>query len=124
MSQLIEFSSAGKLLAQIQNPVVKWGAGGEDPATTSGQFLAEIIATSARVLLILGGLAVFIFLAWGAFSWITSGGDKGKVEEARNRITAAIIGLTILFASFALVAFVFPMLGFEILNLELPDNLN
>jgi len=37
----------------------------------------------------------FLFLLWGGIQWITSGGDKAKYEEARNRITAALIGLAI-----------------------------
>jgi hypothetical protein len=38
----------------------------------------------------------------GAISWITSGGDKGKIEDARNKITAAVIGILILASAWAL----------------------
>lgn len=51
-------------------------------------------------------LLVFLYIVWGGITWITSGGDKGKTEEARNRITAAVVGLIILLASFAILQLV------------------
>jgi hypothetical protein len=37
----------------------------------------------------------------GGIFWITAGGDKGKIEEARERITGAVIGLAIVASSWA-----------------------
>jgi hypothetical protein len=55
---------------------------------------------------ILAALAAFIYLIWGGVAWITSGGDKGKTEEARNRIQAAILGLFIVFATWAVFSII------------------
>lgn len=41
-------------------------------------------------------LLVLVFLILGAFNWITSGGDKEKVKNARGLIVNALIGLAIL----------------------------
>lgn len=50
------------------------------------------------ILIYVAAAVVFVFmLLWGAWDFITSGGEKEKVQEARNRIMYAIIGL-ILFA--------------------------
>jgi hypothetical protein len=38
----------------------------------------------------------------GGIKYITAGGDKGKVEEAKTSITHAITGLTIVAASWAI----------------------
>lgn len=106
------------------NPVVKIFGG--DPTTgtsETGSLLANLIATLWTVLLSLGGIAVLVFLLMGAVNWITAGGDKAKVEAARDRITNAIIGMAILFASMAVVNFLGPAIGFDILNLNLPNNL-
>lgn len=109
-------------LTQITNPVINPELGTQG-AEGSPDALANLIGTLWRVFLTLGALAVLIFIAWGAFSWITSGGDKAQVEAARNRIINAIIGMAILFSLIALVAYLFPMLGFDILNPVIENNL-
>jgi hypothetical protein len=48
-----------------------------------------------RIAFVVAVILTFVFLLWGGIQWITSGGDKAKYEEARNRITAALIGLAI-----------------------------
>jgi len=46
---------------------------------------------------------LFQFLV-GGLSWITSGGDKGKLEQARNRLTNAFIGLVVVIAGWSILA--------------------
>jgi lipopolysaccharide/colanic/teichoic acid biosynthesis glycosyltransferase len=50
-------------------------------------------------------------LIWGAIKWITSGGDKGKVDAARNTIVAAVIGLIVLLLSFVIINFAIQIVG-------------
>jgi len=71
--------------------------------------------------LIISALLVLFFLLSGGFDWITSGGDKGKTEKARDKITAAVIGLIIVAASFAILNLVIRFLGFSSLN-DIFDN--
>jgi len=67
----------------------------------------------ASLLIAIIVLLVFFQLIMGGFSWITSGGDKGKTDEARNRLVAAIIGLLIIAASYAVLVVLLRFLGFE-----------
>lgn len=67
--------------------------------TDIGLLISNIIS----VAMVLAGLIVFAFLVWGGVQWITSGGDKAGVEAARNRITAALIGLVIVAAAYAIM---------------------
>jgi len=53
----------------------------------------------------LGIIAVLIIL-WGGFTWMTAGGDEGKVDEAKKIITAGVIGLIIVILSYAIARFV------------------
>lgn len=64
--------------------------------------IGVFITRSIEISLMVGSILVFAYLAWGAIDWITSGGDKGKAESARNKITAALLGLTILASAWAL----------------------
>jgi hypothetical protein len=67
-----------------------------------------------NVVLTIGTVAVLFYLIWGGLDWITSGGDKGKTESARNKITAAIIGLIILISSWAILTFVQSLLNINV----------
>lgn len=64
----------------------------------------EIITFLVRFFFFIAGLAALIFLILGALSWITSSGDKEKVEAAQKKIQAAVIGLVVLVAVVSLVA--------------------
>lgn len=75
--------------------------------------LGSLLSSLLTIVMALAALAVFLFLIWGAFEWITSGGDKGKTESARNKITSAIIGLIVLAASYAILMLLLQILGFQ-----------
>lgn len=64
-----------------------------------------------QVALIVSVLLVLFQLVYAGVNWITSGGDKGKTDSARSRIVAAIIGLVIVVASWAIFLFVLQLLG-------------
>ncbi len=69
-----------------------------------------------NVVMLIAALLVFAYMIWGGIEWITSGGDKSKAESARNKLTAAIIGLVIVAASYAVVTMVIQFLGFGSFN--------
>jgi len=50
-------------------------------------------------------IAVLIILM-GGFKWMTAGGNEEKVEEAKKMIIAGIVGLAVIFTSFAIATFV------------------
>lgn len=64
--------------------------------------LGEYVSRIVNVLLIIAAIASFVYLVLGGLQWITAGGDKGKIEEARNRITGALVGLAITAAAWAI----------------------
>lgn len=75
--------------------------------------IGALLSALLTFVMLVAVLLVFIYLIWGAIEWITSGGDKGKAESARNKITAAIIGLIVLAASYAILQLALYLLGFE-----------
>jgi hypothetical protein len=72
-------------------------------------FALQLIITIALLL-------VLFNLIMAGFQWITSGGDKGKVDAARQRIVAALVGILILSAAYALAQLVAYLLGFDSFN--------
>jgi hypothetical protein len=56
----------------------------------------------------------FIFMILiGGYTWMSSMGDKHKLEQARDRIVYAMIGLVIVVASWALLALVGLFFGWD-----------
>ena len=78
--------------------------------------IGALIDKALKFVMVLGALLVFMYLIWGGIEWITSGGDKTKTESARNKITAAVLGLIILAASWAILGLVLQFLGVGDLN--------
>lgn len=72
------------------------------------------IATWAAqwILGIVGSLTLLMFI-YGGFIFLISGGSKEKISEAKKIITAAVIGLIIVFASYMIIRFVVSALGME-----------
>jgi hypothetical protein len=84
--------------------------------------ISSVIEGVLSFVMVIAALLVFLYLIWGGIEWITSGGDKGKTESARNKITAAVIGLVVLAASYAILQLMLAFLGFSDLNDALKIN--
>jgi hypothetical protein len=82
------------------------------PGTGYATDLGSIINFVLRIVMIIAVLLVFFYLVLGGIEWITSGGEKGKTEAARNKITSAVVGLIILAASYAILTLLLSYLGF------------
>lgn len=63
----------------------------------------EVLTFLIRTFFIIGGIMALLFLLLGAFSWISSGGNKESVDKAREKIQAAIIGVILIFVVLAVV---------------------
>jgi hypothetical protein len=58
----------------------------------------------------------------GAIGWISAGGDKAKLEQARSKLSNALIGIIIVFMALVLLSAIGALLGINILNLGLIIN--
>lgn len=94
--------------------------------TPTGFFsdIGTLLSGLLNIVIIIAALLVFVYLILGGIEWITSGGDKGKTESARNKITSAIIGLIVLAASWAILTIVLNFLGYTNLQDVLNQNIN
>ncbi|OGK16244.1 hypothetical protein A2774_04640 [Candidatus Roizmanbacteria bacterium RIFCSPHIGHO2_01_FULL_39_12c] len=72
------------------------------PPTGAPTDLGNFTGGAIRIFIIVAGFALLIYLFWGAFDWITSGGDKEKLTKAQNKITQAIIGMILVVAALAI----------------------
>ena len=107
------------LIAAINNPVLDVGYGGG--ASDGAGALTSYIILLWRTLIVLGGLAALLFFLWGALDWIIAGGDEGKVQSARKKMTGAIIGFVILASTVAILTFVGQLIGYDFLEITFPS---
>lgn len=91
---------------------------GTDAPTLSG--LNDIYTNVVQVVLILGGIVLFILLLSGGFKFITSGGDPKAVEGAKKTLTYAVGGLVLLAGSYLLLKLISDVTGVQsILNFSI-----
>ena len=65
--------------------------------------LSTFLSFAIRGAFIIAGLLALVFLITGAIAWVTSGGNKENVDKARDKITAAILGILILAGVLAII---------------------
>ncbi len=89
-------------------PPAAMNIGGPDPVAGLGKF----IAFGINMFILAAGMFFLLYLLWGAFDWISSGGEKEKITKAQNKITNALIGMTLIFVVLAVfIAFAGNSLG-------------
>ncbi len=85
---------------------------------TSGFFgytcIGHLVSNLVAAAFIVSGVAFFVIFVMGGVQYLTSGGDKGKTGEAQGRITAALIGLTIVASSWAIYKLVLYFFGINL----------
>jgi hypothetical protein len=69
-------------------------------------YITCLIPALLNVATYIGIIIFFIIFLIGGINWITSGGDKVKVEMARSKITHAVIGLIILLSLIFVIIFI------------------
>ncbi len=82
----------------------------------TGMTIGGIISGAISLVLLVVALVFFFVLIMGGLKWVMSGGDQKNVEAARNQITNALIGLAIVFATFAIMKLIEIIFGISILG--------
>lgn len=86
-----------------------------------GLTIPSLISALIRLAVIVAAIVFFFILVIGGIRWIASGGDKAQTEAARNQITAALVGLVIVFAAWAIVALINTFFHVDIFSLAIPS---
>lgn len=95
--------------------------GGNFANLASGNMtLPKIVSLVLQILLVFASLVFFVMLLVGGIRWILSGGDKTNTQNARSQITAALIGLVIVFSAWIIAGLIGTIFHIDIFNLELP----
>jgi hypothetical protein len=117
MPKKIRIFSIGVLLTLIfcfSFPLVTQGAlslrtGLHDFKTSSdigGAPIGVVVGRVVKVLLGVLGLVCLVIFVIAGFQWMTSGGNKEKIQGAQKSMSAAIIGLIIVIVAWAAIDFI------------------
>ncbi len=74
--------------------------------TSTGDNLTDIITLIVNIISVVVGVIAVIMIIWGGAKYITSGGESGKITNAKNTIIYALIGLVIVALAQVIVHFV------------------
>jgi hypothetical protein len=112
MKKVLSFFSLFLVFSLIAAPVLAQDLG-EDllnefqgEAGIGDASIAEVTGSVVKAILsVLGLVALIIFIIAG-FQWMTSGGNKEKIQGAQKLMGAAVIGLIIIIIAWAATHFV------------------
>lgn len=88
-------------------------------STNGASGLAKVVSGIIGIITIAASIWFMFQLLVGGLNWLSSGGEKQKLTEARDRITNAFIGLIVVVAAWGIIALTGQFLGFELLNPEI-----
>jgi len=83
-----------------------------DPGNDATTFLTDIISTVVGLMTLIAGIFFFFILLSGAIGWISSGGDRQKIESARQRVFNGVIGIVVVVAAIFIIQIVGGVIGF------------
>ena len=83
-----------------------------------------LLSSAMNILFAVAGIAAFFYLLWGGIQYINAGGDKEGTDKARKKLTAALVGLAIVFSVYALLSIISTLFGVELLTLPIKPLIN
>ena len=79
---------------------------GEAAGFSTTATIPVIVARLIRTVISITGILAVLLIIFGGFKFMTAAGDPTKIQSAKRVITNAVIGLVIVFASFAITQFI------------------
>ncbi len=73
----------------------------------------DLLGQIAKTIKVALGTLVIIFMSlliYAGFKWLTSGGNEQRIADAKKMISAALIGVVIIFFAYAITVFVFNLI--------------
>lgn len=84
--------------------------------------ISNIISAGIQILLIVTAIILLFVLIGGGIAVITSGGgDSQRQARGQQAVTAALIGLLIVFGAWAIINLINIFFGINILQLNIPN---
>ncbi len=86
------------------------------------QCLEPLFQSVVVAIVSLVGGALFIMLLIGGFRFLVSGGDQKKLEQAKNTLTSAIIGVVVIVVAYLILRTIQVFTGVEVTKFIVPSS--
>lgn len=96
------------------NPSDPTGGNKNNAVATIAAF-AFLMGNIIAVFTVVAGLVFIVQFLIGGFNWLTSSGDKAKLETAQQKLINSVVGLAIVVSAYAIVSLVGAIVGIDIL---------
>ncbi len=107
---LCQSSLVGTTFGKIQAPAPLAGFLSKDPSGAGA--ISDFVSRLIILFFSIAGIVLIFMLLWGAFGWLTSGGEKEKLSAAQQRIINALIGILLFSVAFAIIQILGSFTGF------------
>jgi hypothetical protein len=77
--------------------------------------IGSIISEAMPYVIVIVGLLLFFYLLYGAFTWLSSMGNPSGISAGSTIMTRALIGFTIIFASYWIVQIIEIIWGLDLI---------
>ena len=88
--------------------------------TSAMEKLTGALSAIIGLMTIVAAFWFFITFITGGIAWITAGGDKTKLTQARDKLTNAFVGLVIVVAGWSVLALAGEFFGWD--NILMPNS--
>lgn len=68
--------------------------------------LPQIIGSIIQVFLTIVGVIFLVLMVYAGYLWMTAQGEESKIDKAKDTIKAAVIGLIVVVAAYAITNFI------------------
>lgn len=85
------------------------------------QDLEKVIENIVKLLTPAAAIAFLFMVIFGAYKFITSGGDQKGTAGARNTLTFAILGVLLVASSILILRVIEELTGADVTNVTIPD---
>ena len=70
-----------------------------------------LISIASSILILTASVLAVVFIVYAGIQWAISGGDKQKIQQARQRLIFSIVGLIVVVLAGTIVNIVYQLLG-------------
>lgn len=81
--------------------------------TTGAEGISKLISNIIALFYSVAIIVLIFMLVWGAYDWLTSEGEKEKIQSAQRKIINAIVGIILFAITFAVLQVLGQFTGFQ-----------
>ncbi len=88
------------------------------------QCFVPLFGSIVTAIVQIAGVALFIMFIISGYNFLMSGGNPKQLEQAKNTLTYAIIGVVVIVSAYLILLIIGQFTGVDVTRFEIPDRLN